>query len=407
MAKDIIEMKGERAALVNEGRAILDESEKRGTDLSAEEQQKYDNIMADVDRMGDKIIREEKLQALEIQMSATPGASAVPQPGGTKTSSSIYASEGYRSAFNNFLRSGNTSLPEIQAALQVDSDTAGGFLVAPEKFVEQVIIALKNSVFVRQIATVIPNSNAANLGIPSLDGDIDDADWTSEVSTGKEDTGMSFKKRELKPYPLAKQIKVSNKLLRASAIDVEALIRDRLAYKFAVSQEKAFLTGDGVEKPLGVFTANTQGISTARDISDGNTATAIGADSLINTKYALKGQYHKNSNWIFHRDAIKEIRKLKDGNGDYLWKAGLSDKADTILEIPYFMSEYAPNTLTSGQYVGVLGDFSFYWIADALDMQVQRLVELYAGTSQTGFIGRLETDGMPVLEEAFARVKLG
>ena len=52
------------------------------------------------------------------------------------------------------------------------------------------------------------------------------------------------------------------------------------------------------------------------------------------------------------------------------------------------------------------GDFRYYWIADALDMQIQRLVELYARTNQTGFIGRLETDGMPVLEEAFVRLQM-
>jgi len=51
------------------------------------------------------------------------------------------------------------------------------------------------------------------------------------------------------------------------------------------------------------------------------------------------------------------------------------------------------------------GDFSFYWIADALDMQIQRLDELYAESNQVGFIGRLETDGMPVLEDAFRRLQ--
>ncbi|MHB8077438.1 phage major capsid protein, partial [Desulfosporosinus fructosivorans] len=162
-----------------------------------------------------------------------------------------------------------------------------------------------------------------------------------------------------------------------------------------------------VEKPLGVFTASPQGISTARDVSTGNTAITIGADGLIDAKYALKAQYRKSAQWIFHRDAIKMIRKLKDGNGDYLWKAGLSDKPDTILELPFNESEYAPNTFTTGLYAGILGNFKFYWIADALNMQVQRLVELYAATNQTGFIGRLESDGMPVMEEAFVRVKLG
>lgn len=54
----------------------------------------------------------------------------------------------------------------------------------------------------------------------------------------------------------------------------------------------------------------------------------------------------------------------------------------------------------------MIADFSYYWIADALSMQVQRLIELYAESNQVGYIGRLETDGMPVLEEAFVRVTL-
>ena len=66
----------------------------------------------------------------------------------------------------------------------------------------------------------------------------------------------------------------------------------------------------------------------------------------------------------------------------------------------------SPNTFTTRQFVGILADFSQIWIADALSMQVQRLNELYAETNQVGFIGRLETDGAPVLEEAFVRVKL-
>jgi HK97 family phage major capsid protein len=79
---------------------------------------------------------------------------------------------------------------------------------------------------------------------------------------------------------------------------------------------------------------------------------------------------------------------------------------DRILGFPAFMSEYAPNTFLTTRYVGILGDFTFYWIADALDMDMQRLDELYAATNQVGFVGRMESDGMPVLEEAFVRVKL-
>jgi HK97 family phage major capsid protein len=69
-------------------------------------------------------------------------------------------------------------------------------------------------------------------------------------------------------------------------------------------------------------------------------------------------------------------------------------------------SEFAPNTFTTGQYVGILGDFSYYWVATSLNLTVQRLVELYAANGQDGFLGRHAVDGMPIFGEAFARVTL-
>lgn len=188
-------------------------------------------------------------------------------------------------------------------------------------------------------------------------------------------------------------------------MDPETMVRQRLAYKFAVSEEKGFLTGNGANQPLGLFTASADGISTGRDVQTGS-STDITADGLIDALYSLKEGYMRNARWMFHRDGIKRIRKLKDSQNQYLWQPGLSNgQPNTILDKPYVMSEYVPNTFTSAKYVGIVGDLSFYWIADALSMTVQRLVELYAETNQTGFIGRLETDGMPVLEEAFARLK--
>jgi HK97 family phage major capsid protein len=98
---------------------------------------------------------------------------------------------------------------------------------------------------------------------------------------------------------------------------------------------------------------------------------------------------------------------VKDGQGQYLWSQSVREgEPDRILGMPMVVSEFVPNTFTTGKYVGLFGDFSHYWIVDALSMQMQRLNELYAETNQVGFIGRLETDGAPVLEEAFVRVKL-
>jgi HK97 family phage major capsid protein len=122
----------------------------------------------------------------------------------------------------------------------------------------------------------------------------------------------------------------------------------------------------------------------------------------------LKQDYLANSQWVFHRDAILQLALIKDGNGQYIWRESVRvGEPDRLLNIPINMSEYAPNTFTASQYVGLLGDFSYYWIADALNLQIQALFELYAETNQVGYIGRMETDAMPVMAEAFARVKLG
>jgi HK97 family phage major capsid protein len=145
-------------------------------------------------------------------------------------------------------------------------------------------------------------------------------------------------------------------------------------------------------------------------VSTGNTGTSIQTDGLINAKYSLESQWLTNGNlrWIFHRDAISQIRKLKDGDGAYIWQPGIvADPVERILNIPVSMSEYAPNTFTTGQYVGILGDFSYYWIVDSYSIEIQRLTELFALTNQDGFIARFKADGMPVLQTAFARVKLG
>jgi HK97 family phage major capsid protein len=312
------------------------------------------------------------------------------------------AEDSYRDAFNNYLMSGG-----FNAALQVTQDDTGGFTVASEQFVNRLIKKMDDLVFIRGLATVMPVTNAKSLGAPSLDSDPDDADWTSEIKNVNEDAGMKFGKRELSPQLLTKLVKVSQKLLRSSGQGIEALVADRLAYKFAITQEKAFLTGDGNGKPLGVFTASNSGISTNRDVSTGNSTTAMTFDGLKSAKWALKAQYLRNAGWIFHRDGVAQIDKLKDNDGQYLWQPSVQVGApDLLLSIPLRISEYAPNTFTTGKYTGILGDFSHYWIADALDFSIQRLMELFAATNQVGYIGRLESDGMPVLEEAFVRVKL-
>lgn len=406
MAKDIKELRNKRGKLVAEARALLDRADAEKRDLTADEQKQWDAMMADQDRIGKEIEREERQMELERTMAeeALRGKENN-RDNKPEDRKSPRGSEEYRAAFAQLLRGGMQSLqPDQVRALSAGVGSEGGFIVLPEQTVGALIKALDDEVLIRAWATKFTVPSAASLGAPSLDADPADSDWTGELLTGNEDSAMAFGKRELSPNPLAKRIKVSNKLLRMAG-SVETLVMSRLAYKFGVSEEKAFLTGNGAKKPLGLFTASDDGVPTSRDVLTGS-ATDFTMDGLISAKYSLKAGYQNKARWLFHRDGVAKIAKLKDTTNNYLWQPSKKEgEPDRLLGLPVFQSEFVPNTFTTGQYVGMLADFSHYWIVDALDTQIQRLVELYAETNQTGFIGRKETDGMPVLAEAFARIK--
>lgn len=409
------ELREKRGELLADARALVDKADAEKRALTTEEDAKYSELFTKATEIRASIEREEQLQAeersaaeqaLRDQDAAKDVAKG--KPTDPEARLNPRASEEYRNAFSKFLVEGKRGLRDNELRdLQADSDSAGGYLVTPQQFVQELIKGVDNQVLIRQRARKFSLPTAASMGAPRLTADPDDADWTAEIATGSEDSAMAFGLRELHPHPLAKRIKISDKLSRMFT-GIDALVRDRLAYKFAVSQEKSFLTGSGSNQPLGVFTASSNGISTSRDVSTGNAATAPTFDGLISAKYALKGDYWNRADWIFHRDVLAVISKLKDGEGQYIWRDSVRDgEPDRLLGRPVFSSEYAPNTMTSSLYVGILGDFSNYWIADALDMRVKVLDQLYAESDQIGYIGRMESDGMPVLEEAFARVKLG
>ena len=410
----IQELMEKRAKAIADARAILDGAESEERDLTDDENKRYDKFIIEAGELKGKIDRESRQQELERELAASDAANpenrSDPQDRENRDQSALQLA-----GFRNWLGAGAAGAANADAdafqeyrALSSGVDTEGGFLVAPETFVNELIRFVDDEVFIRQWATTHQVAGSASLGAPSLDTDPDDAEWTTELATGNEDSAMKFGKRELTPHPFAKRIKVSNDLLRRSPQPIEQLIRERLGYKFAVTEEKGFLIGTGAGQALGVFTPSNDGIPVARDVSTGNTTTAMTFDGLKEAKYSLKGPHRRSARWMFHRDGIKQLAKIKDGDGQYIWqRAVTAGEPDMLLQSPVFESEFVPNTFTTGLYVGIYGDFKHYWIADDIQMQMQRLAELYAETNQTGFIGRAAADGMPVLAEAFARVKLG
>lgn len=405
LAKLIMEKRQQVNKLVTDVRAAMDKADTEKRALDQAERNSIEAMEKDIDTLEADIALREKQLARERSQETAPNPVA-----GSEERVKIRTSEEYRSAFAKFMGDGQRAVyTDVELrAIQADNALSGGMFMAPEQYVSEIVKDIDNNCVIADLARTFNINMSESLGVPTLDQDVDDADWTAEIQAATETQDLKFGERELTPHQISKLVKLSNKLINGSMMPIEQFVRERLGYKFGITQEKVYMTGDGAQKPLGLFTPSPNGISTAFDISTGNDATTIKVDGLMEALYDMKEGYQRNATWLFHRLAIKQIRKLKDGNGQYLWQPGLSGGVPaTILDRPYRTSEYVPSTFTTGQYVGIIGDFKYFWIVRRYALAIQVLKELYATTNQTGYIGRLEVDAMPVLGNAFRRIKLG
>jgi HK97 family phage major capsid protein len=197
-------------------------------------------------------------------------------------------------------------------------------------------------------------------------------------------------------YKLGTIIKVSEELINDSVFDIESYIATEFARRIGAKEEAAFFSGDGSGKPLGIL-ATTGGAQVGVTAAS---ATALTCDEVIDLYHALRSPYRKDAVWLTNDATIKAIRKLKDGNGQYIWQPSLVAKEpDTILGRPVRTSAYMPE-IASGAKTVAFGDFSYYWIADRQGRTFKRLGELFAPTGQVGFLGSQRVDGRLILGEA-------
>jgi len=411
----IPEMQQERAALIEKARAIHNTAGEEQREMSAEDTANFDAAWVDIGKLEVKIAREKKLEDAERTLTEPEARISDPEPTDAQRAREENEeqrvgldSDEYRDFFNSCLRVERrpNDMPDEFRALQSDVDIQAGYLTIPQEMASGILGVVDNLFLIRGLSKNFQVPQAASLGLRKRTARMATFAWSSELKVSTEDSTLAFGKKVLEPHHLTGQIKVSRDLMRRVP-DVQGIVRDELAYDAGETMEEAYFTGTGAQQPLGVMTASADGISTGRDVSTGNTNTTIGADNLRECLYTLLPQYRRNAQWIFHRDGIKMISKLKDGNGQYLWTPGIrAEDPDILLGRPAHESEYQSNTFTSGLYVGILGDFSHYVTADALDMEIQVLYELDAATNQIRFIGRMKSDGLPVLEEGFVRVTL-
>jgi HK97 family phage major capsid protein len=409
-----VELRKKRAAALAAGRAIIDKAEgEKRTALNTEERPAWDKSWAEAEELRVQIEDQERRDnqaRAEAEIAFDEKAKAKE----AKDEKRVVTRKGrefdgdeYRSAFDSYLCGQPTA--DEKRALEAGLGTKGGYLYAPETFLNELIQNVTDQTIFRSMARVLPPiTGSDSISAPTLTDRMAAAAWTSELGNPSRDATLAFGKRTLTPHPLAKEVLVS-KVLLAKVPSSQNIVRDELSRVVAEAMENAYMTGTGVQQPLGIFTASNDGISTDRDVSTGNAATAVTFDGLKAAQYTLKQVYWGRASWIMHREGMEAIAKLKDGNGRYLLQDSvILGEPERLLGLPVRLSEYAPHVFTSLLYVAMLGDFQeAYWIVDSIDSQIVRLEELMARSNQDLFIIRMMTDGAPVKEEAVVRVKLG
>lgn len=288
--------------------------------------------------------------------------------------------------------------PEDLKVLQTQDMTAGGALVMPAEMVNEIIKGVVDFSPIRSVARVRITSTQSIMA-PKRTGTFS-ASWVSEIGTRSESSGLTYGRAEIPTHELTAEVYLSFAELEDAAFNMEAEIQMEATEQFGVAEGTAFITGTGAGKPQGVITNSDVGITNA------GSATAITADGLISCLYAVKDAYARNGTWAFKRSSLSAIRKLKDGNGAYVWQPALAGaQPATILDRPYIectdlSAEGADNK------VGIFGDFRRgYWIADRITMQVIRDNVTRANVGQLKLVFRKRVGGQVVVAEALRILK--
>lgn len=391
----ILELREKRAKAWDAAKQFLDA--KRGADgmLSEEDTATYDKMEQDVMNLGKEIERLERQAAIDAELSKATSTPLTGKPGAKMGKDEVEktgrASDEYKGSFWNAMRV-KAPMPSVLNALQEGTDSEGGYLV-PDEFERTLVEALEEENVFRTLAHVIKTSSGdRKIPVVASKGT---ASWVDEEGAYTE-SDDAFSQVSIGAYKLGTMIKVSEELLADSVFDLEAYISKEFARRIGAREEDSFFNGDGKGKPLGILAAAggaEVGVTAA-------SATAITADEVIDLFYSLKAPYRKNAVWVLNDATVKQIRKLKDTTGQYLWQPSLvAGTPDTILGRPVKTSAFMP-TAAAGAKTIAFGDFKYYWIADRQGRTFKKLSELYAANGQVGFMGTQRVDGKLILPEA-------
>lgn len=373
-----------RAKVWETAKNFVDTHEDKNGNLSAEDKETYSRMEAEIEELTNSIERQQRAERREQELSKPVNSPITGKPykdepqGEVKTGR---ASDEYKKAMLTALRS---NFRQVSNVLQEGVDADGGYLV-PEEYDHRLIDVLTEENIMRGIATKITTSGEHKINIAATKPA---AAWIEEggaLSFGE----ATFDQKILDAHKLHVAIKITEELLYDNAFGLENYIITEFGKALANAEEDAFLNGDGVGKPTGIFDKTKGGESI------GTLTAALKSDDILDLIYKLKRPYRKNASFIMNDATLAQIRKLKDNNGQYLWQPSYqANEPDKILGYNIRTSAFAPTDAIA------FGDYKYYNIGDRGSRSFKQLNELFAGNGMIGYVAKERVDGLLILPEA-------
>lgn len=302
-----------------------------------------------------------------------------------------------KKSFGVYLRNGNKSAEFDAKTLRVSSDPQGGYLAPPEWSTEFIRDLVEYSP-IRSVASVRKTSHAS-VTLGKRTG-ITNAKWKGE-NEASEASEPAFGQLEIPLREMTNHVDVSNQLLQDSAADVEAEVRLALAEDFGQKESVAFVNGAGALEPRGVM----QHADVAESLN--GHATNLSADALISMMYALPAAYRNRGVWLMNGTTLATLRKLKDGQGNYLWQpAYAAGQPETILGKPVIEAVDMAD-VEANAFPIVFGDFATaYRIIDRVELSVLVNPYLLATNGMTRFHATRRVGADVIQPKAIRKLKM-
>lgn len=367
-------LREKKAELAKQARNLHDQS---GESWTAENTAKFDGLMDEVNRVDASIAREEQLMKLA-------GDKAIENLGGREYDGKAPAP----SAFNAYLRKG-----EFQNTMSTTTGSEGGFSVQTD-VASSLVEALKAYGGMRQAARVLVTEKGNPMNFPTTNGTAEVGELIGENTTATAADPV-FGSTSLNVFKYSsKIIAVPIELLQDSAVDVEALVRARLSERIGRITNQHFTTGTGSGQPNGVVTA--AGLGKAG--TTGQTTSVI-YDDLVDLQHSVDAAYRAGGKGKFMMNdlSLRNIRKIKDSQNRPLfvpgYDAGPAGAPDQLLGSDIIINNDVAVMAANAKSI-LFGDFSYYVIRDALDIQLFRFTDsAYAKLGQVGFLAWFRCGG--------------